>query len=561
MNATRSGRGGTLLRRGAPLLLGVALSGLAMLKDVGGPNAGDFGLQQSLVLLAGLIALLEALASWREERFPALVAAIERGDRFGVLLVRLLAVVLASTWLFDFRDYLVDDSYISFRFARNLADGHGLVWNPGEPAVEGFSNLAWTLMAALALRAGLDPLVVSRVVGAACVLLSLFVVHRTALRLTRRPGSAAVAPLTLACIPAFGFWAMSGLETASVVLLVAILMDALVHEESREAWPWRTALAAVLLAASRPETPVAVALLVVPVVVGRGRAAIGWLARFAVLVVPPVLALMAWRWIWFGSVIPNTLVAKAHFLAGAPLSAGFVVYALPLWGALAIRFATGRADAFDRGAASLTAGWLLAALSIAPQVAHDLRFFLPVLPPLLLSAACTWDDLATARAGVSRAGRLALAGALAVTLAMPAFEMKRYATLESDGLRRAHMRIGDELRRCLPPDALIAASDVGLIAYRSGRNVLDLWGLADRHIARRGFDPADVLSREPRIVILHSLDGRIFRGREPYDRALHQRLESRTEWTVLERVPFFGYSLWVFGRQVDVAPSFGTARR
>jgi hypothetical protein len=39
---------------------------------------------------------------------------------------------------------LLDDAMISMRYAKNLANGHGLVWNPGE-YVEGITNLLWTL--------------------------------------------------------------------------------------------------------------------------------------------------------------------------------------------------------------------------------------------------------------------------------------------------------------------------------------------------------------------------------------------------------------------------------
>src|SRR5690349_12822760 len=46
---------------------------------------------------------------------------------------------------------LFDDAMISMRYARHLAEGHGLVWNLGEqPPVEGYSNFLWTVwMAAL----------------------------------------------------------------------------------------------------------------------------------------------------------------------------------------------------------------------------------------------------------------------------------------------------------------------------------------------------------------------------------------------------------------------------
>src|SRR5208283_5252873 len=40
---------------------------------------------------------------------------------------------------------LFDDAMISMRYARNLAQGAGLRWNPGLAPVEGYTNFLWTL--------------------------------------------------------------------------------------------------------------------------------------------------------------------------------------------------------------------------------------------------------------------------------------------------------------------------------------------------------------------------------------------------------------------------------
>ncbi len=40
---------------------------------------------------------------------------------------------------------LGDDTYISMRYAANLLKGAGLVWNPGQAAVEGFTNFLWVI--------------------------------------------------------------------------------------------------------------------------------------------------------------------------------------------------------------------------------------------------------------------------------------------------------------------------------------------------------------------------------------------------------------------------------
>ena len=41
--------------------------------------------------------------------------------------------------------YIFDDALISMRYAWNLAHGHGLLWNPGEPPVQGYTNMLMTL--------------------------------------------------------------------------------------------------------------------------------------------------------------------------------------------------------------------------------------------------------------------------------------------------------------------------------------------------------------------------------------------------------------------------------
>ena len=49
-----------------------------------------------------------------------------------------------------------DDAFISYRYAQNLAMGHGITWNPGYPPTEGYTNFLLVLILAPAIWAGLD---------------------------------------------------------------------------------------------------------------------------------------------------------------------------------------------------------------------------------------------------------------------------------------------------------------------------------------------------------------------------------------------------------------------
>ena len=60
-------------------------------------------------------------------------------------------------WLTSVAWFITDDAFISFRYVRNLLDGHGLVFNPGE-YVEGYTNFLWVLeLAAIWRLFGLRP--------------------------------------------------------------------------------------------------------------------------------------------------------------------------------------------------------------------------------------------------------------------------------------------------------------------------------------------------------------------------------------------------------------------
>ena len=71
---------------------------------------------------------------------------------------------LSAPWLallaflaYGARRFLLDDAFISFRYARNLLEGNGLVWNPGE-RVEGYSNFLWVLeLAGIWAATGVPP--------------------------------------------------------------------------------------------------------------------------------------------------------------------------------------------------------------------------------------------------------------------------------------------------------------------------------------------------------------------------------------------------------------------
>jgi arabinofuranosyltransferase len=226
------------------------------------------------------------------------------------LFVAALVPLLAFLGWQAIRTYwLCDDAFISFRYVRNLVEGRGLVFNPGE-RVEGYTNFLWVLeLAAIWKVLGIRP-------EAACWVLSLLYTAGTialtivlALRTTFRECRYLVACgalLLLGASHTFAIWATSGLETRQFtffVLLAAVFLGA---REKR-----RLVLASLALALAESTRPEANLLWL---------CALGWLwldrrsPRDLLALAAPYVAIVAvhflWRWSYYGDLWPNTYYAK-----------------------------------------------------------------------------------------------------------------------------------------------------------------------------------------------------------------------------------------------------------
>lgn len=141
-----------------------------------------------------------------------------------------LAALLVHARQFQF---LTDDAYISFRYARNLADGHGLVFNPGFERVEGYTNLLWVLILAAAALVGIAPEAAAIALGYGLTIVLWLLVCRFAYSEARPrapPWIWLLAPVLLAATRSVAVWSTGGLETRLFEVLVLGALFRLVVE-------------------------------------------------------------------------------------------------------------------------------------------------------------------------------------------------------------------------------------------------------------------------------------------------------------------------------------------
>lgn len=424
----------------------------------------------------------------------------------------LVALGLSVAWVGD-------DAYIAFRYARNLADGHGLRFNLGEATpVEGYTQLAWVLIAAAVERAHLPIVATTHAIELALGATLVLVTARAALvgpLAAGEPGArrvaALVSALVLATSPGLIVWSTGGLGTA-LFALVIFLAAQRVLAAGRDG---SIALAAVLVCAItlvRFDGPFFVAAIVL------GGMLAGWLTSNARLVrasfVSGAAAVAAfgvqtgWRLAYHGDWVPNTARAKGAF-GLRTLERGFD-YLLSNWMTvpllavgLALLCALAWRDRRSCPAPVVAASVVGAASVYGVLVGGDFmpmgRFFVPALPFIAWGIGRAVAALAK-RSSV--APRLATLGA--VVLSFPAFvdvslfpaswraattfrwswdyESERQFLEGVTNRAQDWSRLGRALGARVEPTDSLVRGPIGAVGYHSRMVIYDLFGLTDREV-------------------------------------------------------------------------------
>jgi hypothetical protein len=416
--------------------------------------------------------------------------------------------------------WIDDDEMISMRYARNLVDGHGLVWNPGEH-VEGYTNFLWTLaMAAIHLLpiADVHTAVLVRILNWLLALAVLFLAERLLRLLSPRPGlGLPVLLLTLAVDIDLVFWSVNGFESTLLTATFLLVLVRLLKE-------WET---------GRPTPATYVLLGLLPLIrsdayhVWAGAALVAFgmsedrrrtLRLLALALLLPAAHLLFRRW-YYGAWLPNTYYLK---VAGVPDRAELAVEYLARFAhnyGLLLAFAgIGIVRARDRrrwllaGAFGVSAVYVL----VVGEDLFDFSRFLAHLVPLLVVLGVV------AAVDVTRE-RIVAQAFLLLSIWVSVFVVIGVTTpsalVDDNGEPESGLVTGVLIGRFTRPEATIAAVAAGNVAYFSHRYTVDMLGKSDAHIAHEPahtgswvghnkYDPEYSLSLRPDLVVpfwLHKL--------------------------------------------------------
>ena len=456
----------------------------------------------------------------------------------------------------------LDDAYINYRYARNLSDGTGLVYNPGEQ-VEGYSSLLYTLGLAAFLGPS-QPLDSAYPVSVALNIVFMTIAFVLFYRLVwiRTPGlsSAASALLFSLCVPLLA-WVGSGMETAMVLMLQIGLWSSVELNIRRESLGEMVILGvstALLCAATADGFILPLVAVVYLLLGGKGRAA----AVAGVAGAVSTTSLLGWRLWHFGYPFPNAFYLKLQgsFFdhAGHGLTSlwqvamdqrlllfmGLVVaHGVVVW----VRAKGQRGSIAARVPFPLVAmGALLLDWLIFGSFGEAASGSLVLLFPLGIFAFIEIARISVRRRTVLAVGATLLAVAQMSVLLTDA----RFEFTPAEGKYDRWMKLGQFLGKKYKGSTL-ATEFPGKLAYYSGMYTIDLSGKTDKHLAHLEdspyspgcvkLDPDYVMSRKPDVMVASISGGRDMGGglyRELYERAGY-RVRYLTSVAALSRI-------WIF---------------
>ena len=146
----------------------------------------------------------------------------------------------------------LDDAWIHFQFARNLARGDGLSFNPGQPT-SGSTAPLWTLLLAGVYLAGGEFPIAGQVLSGACFLAALASTYAMGVQLTGKRWAGWLAGMVVAANGRMVWAGLSALETCLFAALSLLAIGAHVSDRPAGRYRLRTAALFGLAALTRPE--------------------------------------------------------------------------------------------------------------------------------------------------------------------------------------------------------------------------------------------------------------------------------------------------------------------
>ena len=213
------------------------------------------------------------------------------------ILIFVLLLAFALRYYFNPMD--IEDAPITYRYAKNIAEGNGFVYNSGE-RVLGTTTPLYTIILAFFNYVGFDLFFISNLIGLFSALASCILIYLI-FKDNNQPKIGLLAAFFLAILNDFVIYTMNGMETSFYVML--ILLSFYLYQKKKYVL---TSIALALVSLTRPDGLILALVIFLHYIWTKKQ--IPWkLITIFILLLLPWVIFSVYR---FGSPLPNSLAAK-----------------------------------------------------------------------------------------------------------------------------------------------------------------------------------------------------------------------------------------------------------
>jgi hypothetical protein len=438
---------------------------------------------------------------------------------------------------------LFDDAYVTLRYAANLMKGLGLVFNPGERVMGSTSPLLTFMLAAFGRIFGASHLeLIALSIGILASLGTLYFCE-SSLRVVGLPTPVKWTFLTVvAFVPSFISNSDSGMETPLVLFLMSVSLYLFINDRLIG-----LSIVGFFLFLARVDTGLFLLAMAIELLLAHRKKGIGDLIRPLVLFCGLLFAWLVFLKMYFGSIVPQSVVGKAvsHGAFMLPdwnyaltlLSAFVPVQRLGVWGlaVIAAVFLGLIPSAIDLWRRYLRLRPVLYFFLLYVGVFLAARaplFSWYLIPPkwsfYLIAVYAIWRLLSseTMRSFIPLKPHYAMAliAVLIFGAGARAVVVRRVESAADNSVA-----ISKFIEEHLPPAGTVFLEHIGLVGYRSGCYIYDSMGLVTPETTRlrkqygSQWLPKAARGYHADIVILYDSDFPLMRSQDDDDAIWFQR--------------------------------------
>lgn len=381
--------------------------------------------------------------------------------------------------------FLADDAMVSMRYARNLADGYGLVWNSDEK-IEGYSNFLWTAYMALVHLLPIPDSKASLVILLTNTVLTVMLIP-VIIRFSQLLGGNLLAVFFILASYVLNrniaLWASSGLETIFLMVLLTTAAYRVVKESQEEKVTLVTFLLIAVISLVRVDAFILSGLLYILALLLNGNRKTVLLYSLISLSLP--LFHEVFRIWYYGDFLPNTAYLKVlnwrdRYIVGFRYFHEFI----SCYTAVAFAFIS-RSSKVRISLLGIFVAYGSYIVFAGGDAFEGFRFFVPILPLLFILIFSSVQDLVNL-IKTNTGSKLALQTGISIAclLSFPLIFPGYTNLLAPNQPDVENVKLGLLLKENTPSNTKIADSWAGSVFYFSHRYGIDLLGKSDRHIAR-----------------------------------------------------------------------------